>query len=518
VADDPQAGTIAFLSDSATYGIALGTVERHDTHGAIVFLAGDRAYKLKRAVKFPYMDFSTLERRRRFCEAEVALNRRTAPELYLGTEPIVRRPSGELGLGGAGEPVDWIVIMRRFDQSALFDDMARRGRLDVATVLELAGEIARFHAGAEPAPEFGGCAGLRAVATGNALSLRAGCDGALDRADIEPLVEATTRAIDRVCDLADRRRAAGKVRRCHGDLHLRNICLVEGRPTLFDCIEFDDAIACIDVIYDLAFLLMDLWHRGLGPHANAVFNRYLDLADEADALEALPLFLSLRAAVRAHVGAAALVRQPAGTREAALSAMREETRRYLAEARRFLAPSPPVMLAVGGLSGTGKSTLAYGLAPGVGAPPGARVLRSDVLRKRILGVPWDRRLPEAAYSDEVTERVYARLRAEAADALVAGHAVIADAVFARPAQREAIAAVAAGRGVPFCGLWLEAAPQILERRVGGRRADVSDATVAVLRRQLVYDIGRLGWTRVDAGGEEAEVLAAARRAMEGGSA
>jgi aminoglycoside phosphotransferase family enzyme len=512
-ASDPQAAAIAYLSDPSSHGLGTEAVERLDTHGAMVFLAGDRAYKLKRAVKFPYMDFSTVERRRRFCEAEVALNRRTAPGLYLGAEPIMRRADGRLGIGGVGEPVDWVVIMRRFDQSALLDDRARRGTLDVPLVLELADEVYRFHCAAKPAPDFGGRAGLRAVADGNAESLRVARD-ILPASEVEPLIDATVRALARVGDLADRRRAEGKIRRCHGDLHLRNICLIDGRPTLFDCIEFDDAIACIDVMYDLAFLLMDLWHRGLKRHANAVLNRYLDLSGgDGGVLAALPLFLSLRAAVRAHVGAAALVRQPAGTPEAVSRVMGEEARRYLAEARGFLEPPPPVLVAIGGLSGTGKSTLAYLLAPETGPAPGARVIRSDVIRKRLMGVAWHQRLPESAYADEVTERVYAALLAEAADALGAGHGVIADAVFARPWQRDAVAAEAAKSGNPFHGLWLEAPPEVLERRIGARRADASDATVAILRRQLDYEIGPMDWTRIDVSGDEPAALADARRVL-----
>ncbi len=512
MAADQQGAAVAFLSDPSSYGLPPGGVERIDTHGAMVFLAGDRAYKLKRAVKFPYMDFSTLERRRRFCEAEVALNRRTAPGLYLGALPIMRRADGRLGIGGEGEPLDWVVIMRRFDQSALFDDMARRGVLGVPLVLDLAEEIHRFHAAAEPAPNFGGRAGLRKVADGNALSLRAASDS-LPTPDVEKLIEATARAISRIGDLADHRRAEGKVRRCHGDLHLRNICLIDDRPTLFDCIEFDDAIACIDVMYDLAFLLMDLWHRGLVRHANAAFNRYLDLGDDDGALAALPLFLSLRAAVRAHVGSAAMIRQPAGTPEAARRAMREEARRYLAEAGGFLEPRRPALVAVGGLSGTGKSTLAYLMAPEIGVAPGARVIRSDVIRKRLMGVAWRQKLPESAYSDEVTERVYGALREETAAALAAGHAVIADAVIARPRQRDEMATVAVETGVAFHGIWLEAPPEVLERRIAGRHADASDATAAVLRRQLTYDIGPMNWTRIDVSGDEEATLAQARRVL-----
>lgn len=503
-ADGEQAATIAFLSRPDTYGPGTGTVERIDTHGAVVFLAGERAYKLKRAVKFSYMDFSTPALRRRACEAELRLNRRTAAALYLEVRPVTRERGGSLALGGAGEAVDWVLVMLRFAEDALLDRMAERGALTTPLMIELAAAIARFHGEAAPAAEFGGREGIAAVVRINADNLRLA--GALfPAAAVEALNAASAATLDRVGDLLDRRRAAGKVRRCHGDLHLRNLALIDSRPTLFDCIEFSDPIACIDVVYDLAFLLMDLWHRKLPAFANAVFNRYLDLADESDALAAMPLFLSLRAAVRAHVVAAQA--------RAAAPGLAEEANDYLKLATRFLQPPPPALVAVGGRSGAGKSTLAYGLAPETGPAPGALVLRSDVLRKRLLGVPLQERLPERGYASRVTDRVYAEMGERAAAALAAGHSVVADAVFAKPVQRDAIAAAAATAGRPFHGLWLEAPISVLERRIEARFGDASDATVAVLRRQLGYDHGPIDWARIDASNDPPSTLGAARRAL-----
>ena len=228
-----------------------------------------------------------------------------------------------------------------------------------------------------------------------------------------------------LAELLDRRRAAGKVRHCHGDLHLRNICLLDGKPTLFDCLEFDEALASIDVLYDLAFLLMDLEHRGLGHFANRVFNRYLDRSEEDDGLAAMPFFLSLRAAIRAHVTATALEH---AAHAAAGAKMACDARRYLGLAERFLQPQPCRLVAIGGLSGTGKSTLAAGLAPELGLRPGARVLRSDVTRKLLLGVDPEERLPATAYTRETSARVYDALRRKAAMGLAAGYTVIIDAV------------------------------------------------------------------------------------------
>jgi hypothetical protein len=512
-----QDETIALLARPESYGLPATTpVERIDTHGAIVFLAGDRAYKLKRAVRFSYMDFSTVELRRRACEAEVTLNGRTAPRLYLEAAPVTRASDGALCLGGRGETVDWVVVMRRFEQSQLFDRMAETGALTLEMVLDLAEVVVGFHDGLSPEPASGGLSGPSAVADSNALNLRLGIEKVFNSTQVERLAERTEGSLTKNAALIESRRAEGKVRRCHGDLHLRNVCLFDGRPTLFDCVEFNAALATVDVLYDLAFLLMDLWHRGLEGFANGALNRYLDLAHEDDGLGLLGLYMSLRAAIRAHVGAATLALQPVETDRAVLAAMGREARAYLTLAERFLSPPRPRLVAIGGLSGSGKSTLAYGLAPAIGAAPGARVLRSDMLRKELMGVPWREKLAEDGYGAEVTARVYASLAERTVAALNAGQAVIADAVFARPEQRRAMAELARTAGVPFHGLWLEAPIATLERRVASRQGDASDADVAVLRQQLSYDLGPMEWTKIDVGASPEAALAAAHAVLAAG--
>src|SRR5262245_60860365 len=278
---DDQGAVIAFLSDPATYGVA--AVERIETHASVVFLAGDRAYKLKRAIRFSYLDYSTPALREQYCRAELALNRRTAPSLYEAVRPVTREAAG-FAFGGPGPVVDWVVVMRRFDQDTLFDRLAERAALTGPLVLDLAGQIARFHAAAEVDADAGGLAGMRETVKINADNLAAAATDVFDTADVARLTATTDAALARVAETLESRRREGRVRWCHGDLHLRNICLVDGRPTLFDCIEFSRLIACIDVLYDLAFLLMDLHGRGLDQASNAIFNRYLDLRDESDGL------------------------------------------------------------------------------------------------------------------------------------------------------------------------------------------------------------------------------------------
>jgi aminoglycoside phosphotransferase family enzyme/predicted kinase len=507
---DDQRAAIAFLGRPSSYGAGVDRVERIETHVSLVFLAGDRAYKLKRAVKLPYLDFSTAGQRRAACAAELALNRRTAPSLYLNLRRLGRDAAGEIGFVEDGPAVDWVVVMKRFDQGSLFDALAQKGALDGPLMDALADHVAQFHEAAEQRPEQGGAAALADIARTNHQVL-AGARGAVFAPEsVAAILSKWRTALTKTADLLEARRAAGWVRRCHGDLHLRNICLVDGKPTLFDCLEFSDALASVDVLYDLAFLLMDLVHCGLAAFADRVLNRYLDRTAQDDGLAAMPLFLSLRAGIRAHVTATALTR-PAN--EHKKEKMAEEARRYLDLAHRALEPQPCRLIAIGGLSGSGKSTLAAGLAPELGLLPGARVLRSDVTRKLALGAAPETRLPAAAYTPEITRRVYDALGEKAAVALAAGYTAIVDAVSLAPEERRSFAEIARKAGVPFCGLWLDADAETMKGRVRDRRDDASDATADVLAQQLREDPGPLDWVRVDAGGGAEECLAAARRAL-----
>lgn len=498
---DDQREVIAFLSEGASYGRPAAAVERIETHISIVFLVADRAYKLKRAVRFSYVDYSTPALREKHCRAELALNRRTAPALYLCVRAITRGPGGNLAFDGDGAVLDWVVEMRRFSERDLFDRLAEAHKLTPDLMRDLADAVAGFHGAAEIAPG-GGRAGIAETIAANRHNLLRSCPP-LDPQEVEKLHAAWTAALSAVGGLLDVRRDEGKVRRCHGDLHLRNICLLDGRPTPFDCIEFSDRLACIDVLYDLAFLLMDLVRRGLNGLASIVFNRYLDLTADLDGLPALPLFMSMRAAVRALV-AATLARQNGADRAA------REAQAYLAIAGALLRPHPPCLIAIGGRSGVGKSTLAQALAPDLPPAPGARVVRSDVLRKRLFDVAPEVRLPPSAYETAVTERVYRGLHEQALTSLAAGYTVIVDAAFLREDERRHIAACAARAGVPFVGLWLEAPSDVLAARIGARRRDASDADVEVLRRQLAVDPGPIAWHRIDATQGLAASLATAR--------
>lgn len=505
-----QQPTVDFLSRGEAYGLPGQRVERLETHAAFVFLIADRAYKMKRAVRYSFLDFSSLAKRRQVIEAELSLNRRTAPELYRRVLPVTRDERGQLALDGSDPPIEWLLEMTRFDQSALLDNVAARHGLDDALLERLAEEIVAFHRAAEVRKDHGGAAGIRMVIEGNAQDLGSLAGEVLPEDAVAALNERTFAELEAHQALLEDGRRAGRVIYCHGDLHLGNIVLIGNRPVLFDCLEFDPELATIDVFYDLAFLLMDLCHRNLQPLAQRLLSGYLDATWDDAGTALLPLFLSVRAAIRAKVeGFTADLAEEAAERAALVATARA----YLDLAAGFLAPRPPRLIAIGGVSGTGKTTLARRLAPAVGRAPGAVLLRSDTTRKKLCGVAADARLGPDAYDEQVSRRVYASLMARATSLLAAGQAVIVDAVMLGPADRSEVEQVARERGVRFDGLWLSAPAGTLAERVGARSGDASDATPEVVDAQLGVDPGALSWVTIESGGAPDQVGTAARAAL-----
>jgi uncharacterized protein len=508
--DEPAASQEAvfrFLADPKTHGLS-EPVERVDTAAAIVFLAGPDAYKVKRAIKFPFMDLSTLDKRQSACETEIAVNRGSASGVYLAALPITRS-GGALAIGGEGEVVEWLVHMRRFDENQTLDRVAARSGVTDDVIDKLALAIRRSHARAPLRDAARSAHALETYIEQNDAAFAERPD-LFDSAAARKLTAEARLAFAVARPVLLKRGEAGFVRRCHGDLHLGNIVLIDGEPTLFDAIEFSDEVASGDLLYDLAFLIMDLEERGLRLAANRLLNRYLapEPPEAMAGLAALPLFLSVRAAIRAKVKAAGAERLEGARRDEA----RKLARGYFNCAAEFLRYVPPRLVAVGGLSGVGKSALAGALAPRFGRPPGALWLRSDLERKAMLAVEETARLPTSAYSREVTREVYRRLIDKARSALWAGQAAVLDATFATASGRQASAAAAAEAGVAFTGLFLDAPLATRIKRIGSRRDDASDADAEVARRQTAEPLGERGWAVLAAEGnlDETASLALAR--------
>lgn len=480
-----------WLRAGGPWGHPPGVIE---THAATVFLTDAFAYKMKKPVDLGYLDFSTLPKRRAALARELELNVRTAPGTYLRLVPVVEKDM-RLTFGGDGDVVEWLLEMRRFADGALLAQMADRGELTEATVEQLAIHIARFHESAQVVSDYDWPSAVARIARENTVDLE---KQALIVADQDLAATIATRERSRKRSAGALARQSNDVRHCHGDMHLGNAFLDRGAPTLFDCIEFDDFYAVIPPLYDIAFLVMDLVARGMRRHANRVLNVWMvhragdNWRAIMDSLAVLPLYLALRAEIRAKTEG----RRPGG---------RASADRYLALSSTFLEHSPSRLIAVGGLSGTGKSSLAKAIAWRVGCGAGAVHLRSDEIRKRLANIALADRLPAGAYTQEASDRVYAELIGLARHALDAGASVVIDAVFARGHERAEIEALAHAAGVPFIGLWLEAPADVLAQRVTARKDDASDADATVLRRQLTYDLGAITWDRIDAGRGQAEV-------------
>jgi aminoglycoside phosphotransferase family enzyme/predicted kinase len=495
--EEDQASLIAALESGQASGEP-GPLRRIDTHLSHVFVSAERVYKLSRARRHPFVDLSGAGQRRAAAMAELEVNRHFAPALYERVAPVTRSAEGRIALDGAGVAVDWAVVMRRIPEGAILDEIADAGEFGPDLAAEAAAAIARLHAGLPSVRGAGGAKALRAILAGLRRTERE-ADAALG---IKPrdrrLFAALEAEIERCAPLIDARDRAGWTRRGHGDLHLANICRLDGEIVAFDALAFDAALVTADVLYDFAFLLMDLRVRRLAAQANAAMNRYWDEAGQPEEAFALvPAFMALRAVVRMAVltEAGDLPRAD----------------RYRRLARRLLAASHPRLVAIGGLSGTGKSVLARAIAPRLPGPCGARILRTDVMRKTMAGAAPTEALDASAYAPAARAAVYREMAEAAHAALASGTSVIADATFQEAGARRAVEAAAGA--APFSGLWLRASPQTRIDRVGGRQGDASDATAAVAAAQSEPASLGTAWRIIAADGRPAKVAAEARRQL-----
>jgi aminoglycoside phosphotransferase family enzyme/predicted kinase len=478
-------------TEVAAFLCALTGSDRAETHISAIFVGPHDVYKLKKAVRLSFLDFTSLQTRAAMARREFQLNHVAAPDIYRGVRAIVRAPDGTLRLADDGAPdaIDYVVHMAPIAAGDFLDDIVARNDLTPALLDALGDCVADLHARLPPVTHWDSPRGMRHIIDGNSDAAHA---AGLDSKTVTKWYNAIRAELHRIGPALTARAAQGCVKRLHGDLHLGNICLWHGKPTAFDMLEFDEALATADIGYDLAFLLMDLSIHAGQAAANRVMNRYIARTGDAGLLAALPCFISIRAIVRGHVQA---------SRD-----RRDDAAGYLRLALDSLRPQPPFLVAIGGLQGTGKTTLARALAPNLGRAPGACVLRSDEIRKRLFDALPEQTLPPEAYAPGANARTNTALLAGIATALQAGQAVIADSTFLHEPLRHAAEAAARAAHAPFIGFWLEADVQTLLARVAARTHDASDAGPDIVRQAATADPGRITWHRMPGDADEARAI------------
>jgi len=492
-----QEAVLAFLSNHEPQ------CKRVDTHASIVFLGKDRVLKVKRAVCLPFLDYSTLEKRKQACEEELIVNRRFAPKLYRRVVPVTQGRGG-FEIDGKGPVIEWAVEMSRFDESKTFDHLARAGLIGPELADALAARLREAHRQAEISDGSSWLASIPGIIERNSQVFLD--EAELPRETVQRLDALSQQRLRDCRELLQTRASKGLIRRCHGDAHLGNIVLIDGKPVLFDAIEFDPVIATTDVLYDLAFPVMDFCHFGLKACANRLFNGYLQSSwpDNGTALRLLPLFLSMRAAIRADV----LFTKRRLTRDRDHDP--NDARGYFDLALRFIEPARPSLIAIGGKSGTGKSVLAREIAALPPPLPGAVLLRSDVIRKELFGMEPLAALPEAAYAPEVNIRVYRTLLERSRQIIDQGLSVVVDAAFLKQSERNELSKAAAAIDAEFRPVFLTADLAVRLDRIRSRKNDASDATAEIAAGQEDYDIGEIAWPIIDASGSPEQTLERAR--------
>jgi aminoglycoside phosphotransferase family enzyme/predicted kinase len=477
---------IEALSHAYAYCHPVETVEIRHTHISVVFLAGPFAYKVKKPVNLGFLDFSTLERRRHFCEEEVRLNRRLAPDVYLGVVPVGRTGRGLL-IEGPGEVVEWAVKMRRLPEDATLQTHLRRGEVGAELLKALARKIASFHARAESGAHiftFGRFELVARNARENFVQAAPQVGITLSRAVFDRLRGLTEDALARLRPLIESRAGRGVPRDTHGDLHLDHVYHFPDRQppgnlVIIDCIEFNERFRFADPISDMAFLVMDLAFHGRRDLGRTFGDEYFDASGDEEGRALLPFYLAYRAAVRGKVEGFELPEKevPEAERSAAFAKARGHWLLALGELE--TPGRRPCLVLIGGLPGTGKSVLAQQLAERTGF----RLIRSDQVRKELAGLAAGESaraaLDEGIYTAAWTERTYAECLARAEQLLFEGDRVIIDAGFAQEAKRRAFLEAAASLGVPALLLICQAGADVVRQRLDSRRGDASDADWSV---------------------------------------
>ena len=482
-----SSGLVESLRKPGCYPHPVEEVKVLETHASSILLTGAFAYKIKKPVNLGFLDFTTIGARRFYCEEELRINRRTAPDVYLDVLPITGTEAAPV-VGGAGPAIEYAVRMRQFPQEALLDRIARAGGLSSRHVDLLAQGLARFHeraARAAPDSTHGSAEAVGSAADQNFEQMQPIVEEQRDIARLSALRAWTLSQSGALAGVFNQRKQAGFVRECHGDLHLGNIALLAGVPTPFDGIEFSADFRWIDVMSDIAFLVMDLHDHGLPALAWRLLNRYLEVSGDFAGLGVLRFYCVYRALVRAKVSRIR-ARQPDVAAPEKDRSM-QEYRRLLGLAERLAGRSPVAMILMHGLSGSGKTVAAQALLEELGAIR----IRSDIERRRTHGIAESARsgagINSGIYSPTARMQIYSRMRAIAQEVLAAGYTVIADAAFLQRPQRELFRSMARSDHIPLAIVSCHARAESLRRRVALREQsgeDASEAGIAVLENQL----------------------------------
>jgi hypothetical protein len=453
-----------------------------ETHISWVLLTGQYAYKIKKPVNFGFLDFSTLEKRRFCCNEELRLNRRLAAELYLDVVPITGTPDRP-ELGGTGAAIEYAVKMVRFPSEELLSKFAKLGQLNLSEIDQLADIVSDFHQAIERSDEnspYGDSANIRHWFAENFEHIRPLLDLNSRKQQLQSIQQWGDNESRNLAELMQQRKNHGYVRECHGDLHMGNMTLINGKIILFDCIEFNPMLRWVDVISEAAFLFVDLLHFGYDRYAYRFLNRYLQHTGDYQGLALLHYYLIYRALVRAKV---ALLRLAQQQDDAAAKQALCEYATFADLAERFTKPRPTALIITHGYSGSGKSTMASQLAEKIGAFQ----IRSDIERKRLFGYSANAQtgsgINNGLYTQEANLKTYQYLKDLAKTVLDAGFPVIIDAAFLKAGQRELFRQLAAECGAPFHIVTFQASDRELCSRINRRQGDASEATVDVLRRQ-----------------------------------